>query len=186
MATLFKPTIISYRDADGLKCSLKDAAVLDEHSEPVTQEVQVKGKQRKRNVLKPGCRRIVEKTSKWYGRIKGSDGKLKSIPLDEDKDLSKEILAKKQLEASRERQGLSDPYEKHRRRPLIEHLDEYRESLKAGNSEQYAMTTYSRVLTVVKGCKFAKTADISLSRVETFLKDLRTKAGVAPSCSVSV
>jgi hypothetical protein len=107
MAFLFRPITVSYRDEKGKKCNMMEAVVLDENGRPVLELYKPKrGKPRVHAKLRPGCRQVVEKSTKWYGRIKGPDGKLRPVPLHEDKGLAEEIYAQKNLEASRKRHGL--------------------------------------------------------------------------------
>ena len=59
-------------------------------------------------------------------------------------------------------------------RPLTEHLDDFKAALLAkGGTDRHAVLVTARAHKVVDGCKFKYWADVSPSRVETYLKRLR-------------
>src|SRR5689334_19348931 len=62
----------------------------------------------KRRVPKgtPGAERVEEESSKWYGRLPGSE---KAIPLSKNKRVAQEMLAALLLKQDRARVGLNDP-----------------------------------------------------------------------------
>src|SRR5262249_29386574 len=62
----------------------------------------------------------------------------------------------------------------HHRRPLLEHLGDYRAALEARNDEpRYVALVVSRLTTLFEGCGFRLIPDLSLSRVEGWLATLR-------------
>src|SRR5262249_47949739 len=70
----------------------------------------------------------------------------------------------------------TDPYEGHRKRPLAEHLADFRRELEArGNDPRYVQLVFSRLTALVDGCGFKFFSDLSASRVMDWLADLRQK-----------
>jgi site-specific recombinase XerD len=59
-------------------------------------------------------------------------------------------------------------------RPLIEQLDEWKDTLRArGSTEDYVALSINRVRRILQGCDFMMLSDVSPSRVQTFLAGLR-------------
>src|SRR5262249_61280962 len=69
-----------------------------------------------------------------------------------------------------------DPFEEHLRRPLADHLADYRRELQARNNEpNYVALVVSRLTSLLDGCQFHFIADLSASRVIDWLAGLRKK-----------
>src|SRR5262249_60189376 len=167
-SNLFKVTVVQYwlRDAwvgpDGLPCA-KDA--------PGARFV----KARKVPKGTRGARKAKKKSPRWYGRVPGST---KPVPLSANKVAAQQILAELVKKAELGRVGIADPFEEHRQRPLREHLDDYcRYLLAKGVTRKQANQVRQRVRAVLDGCGFTFPADLSASRVQEFLADLRRRAG---------
>src|SRR5262249_33048887 len=108
------------------------------------------------------------------GRYKAADGKFRRVPLCADKTASKQLLAKLVTDAKLTQHGMGDAFEEHHKRPLREHLEDFRRYLLAkGNTEKHVQQTYTRALAVLDGCRFVFLADLSASAVAEFLHDLR-------------
>ena len=76
--------------------------------------------------------------------------------------------------AARTHAGLVDPYEAHAKRPLTEHVADWRATLLAkGNTRQHADDSASRVRRLIDGCRFAHWPDISASRVQEWIGEQR-------------
>jgi integrase len=118
----------------------------------------------------------------WYGKYTDAAGKVCRVRLCRDKTASKQMLAKLETEAALARRGLADPArEKHRQRPLTEHLDDYCRELEArDNDPRYVRLVYSRLKALLDGCDFRFLPDLSASRVMGWLAGLRTR-GQAPA-----
>jgi len=70
--------------------------------------------------------------------------------------------------------GLLDPERASGGKPLVEHLDDFGEFLKAkDNTPAYVKLIISRVSKVFKSCKFLYWMDINANRVQRYLADLR-------------
>jgi site-specific recombinase XerD len=86
------------------------------------------------------------------------------------------MLARLIGNSEREAQGMTDPFQEHRKRPLLEHLEDFKRFLVAkGNTPEYATLTHTRAKAVVEGCKFVRMADLSPSAVVGFLGELQKK-----------
>ena len=76
--------------------------------------------------------------------------------------------------------GIVDPYEEHSKRALAEHLVAWQQVLLArSNTESYVELKISRARKILDLCKFRFIADLSASRVEAALSDLRQQAANA-------
>ena len=133
---------------------------------------------------------------KWTVEGRDHNGVKRRMPAFRDKALSTELVGNvaRLVEHKSQRaplppllaawvQGLA-PEVKHRlaafglldshTRPLSEHLDDYEASLKAkGNTEEYTRQTVTRVRRVFDECGFRVWTDISASRVQEHLAELR-------------
>jgi len=70
--------------------------------------------------------------------------------------------------------GLLDPERVAVSKPLTEHLNDWTEALKAkGCSTRHVELVVSRVRKIVDGCRFRHFSDISASKAQAFLNDLR-------------
>jgi integrase len=153
MASLLKPWIVRYRDAEG------------------------------RDVPKgtPGAVKVKDRAEKWYGQYKDAAGKRCRVPLCTDKQEAKRMLAKLEVDSLRGQLGMADPYADHRSRPLLDHLEDFRRYLAAkGNSVEYVQKTCSQIGALLDGCRFIRIADLQPSAVIEFLAKLRQVAEPVP------
>lgn len=127
-----------------------------------------KGKTLTAPLTKRGDRVRVQSPS-YYGTVDG-----KPIKLFTDAVASQQRLAELIRKSERKESGVADPFEEHRRRPICEHLDDYRRSLDSLNNcaEHIAQTT-ARITAIICGCKFERIADLDSEKVAEFLHDLR-------------
>ena len=106
----------------------------------------------------------------WYGRVKGVVVCLECT----NKAAAEVKLNELILKAERRGAGMVDPFEKHTKRPLAEHLEDYRRALEAeDNVPQYVATVHSRLLALIEGCEFRFIPDVSASKAQDWLADLR-------------
>jgi integrase len=129
-------------------------------------------KQRKKTITAPlttdGTR--VRITSPfYYGRVHG-----KTVRLFKDEVASRQRLAELVRNAERGQTDLADPCDGQRRRPLAEHVDEWEAAMRNdGAGSKHVRQFSSCMRRIVEGCKFVVIADLSASRVQQFLADLR-------------
>ena len=69
--------------------------------------------------------------------------------------------------AALEKAGLANPFEDHHKRPLIEHVDDWRQALiDKGNTLLYANQSATRVGKLFDACKFSRWRDIKAGTVQ--------------------
>jgi len=87
----------------------------------------------------PGARAKKEKSKTWRGTYQGADGQEHDVPLGDDEDLARQKFVELVKRARREAAGDIDPFEDHRKRPLVEHVEEFENGLLAkGVTEKQA------------------------------------------------
>src|SRR5262245_41454143 len=131
----------------------------------------------------PGARLVEEESSKWYGEYRDEHGNMKRVPLEKDKDASRHMLRDLEKEAAHARRGLANPkLEEHLRRPLRNHLEDFKTSLEAaGNTATHIQQTVAAVLRALDACEFVYIADLDASLVEDFLIRLRQQGRALPT-----
>ena len=108
------------------------------------------------------------------GPVPRENGNEKRVPLATDRTAAQTMLAELVKKVERKSAGISDPLEEQRIRRLTEHLKDYEKYLRnKGNTEDYVLHTAYRIGACLKACRFATIPDISASRVQGFLGDLR-------------
>jgi integrase/recombinase XerD len=121
-------------------------------------------------------KRIKTKSKKWWGRFRDENGLEKRVPLAADKTAAQTMLHDLVVKVERRVAGIEDPFEKHRKRPLKDHLADFKACLEnKGATPDYVNTTHQRAEAIVLGCKFERIDQISASRVLEYLADLREK-----------
>jgi hypothetical protein len=127
-------------------------------------------KSRKVKAGTPGAKKVKKKSSKWYGHVPDNP---KPVPLSANKVAAQPLLAERVRKAELGRAGILDPFEAHRKRPLADHLTDW-EVLKArNNTGDYVALKVGRTRKVIAVCKFTFISDLSASRVEAALADMR-------------
>ena len=119
-------------------------------------------------------KRIKTKSKKWWGRFRGPDGREKRVPLATDRAASQAMLAEHVRRAERQKAGLIEPTDKYRQRPLSEHVTAFENYLVAkASSKGHVQSTVGKIKAVTSECKFERIDDISASRLQRYLADLR-------------
>ncbi len=155
MASLYRPTVIRFVDATGKRVSKST----------------------------PGAKRVREKSDTWRGKFKGADGKSRTVTLSDDRDTAESMLADHVKRSRREAAGDVDPFEAHRKRPLADHVADFRQYLESkANTSGHVRQTCSRIEAAFNACHFTKLADLSAGRVSNWLADQR-KAGLSIATS---
>ena len=122
--------------------------------------------------------RVKTKSKKWWGRFKDENGFEKRVPLATDRAAAQTMLAEHVRKVERKLAGLEDPHGKHHKRPLSEHVNDFEKFLKhKGTSAGHVQKTTQRIKSVISGCKFNSILQISPSRVQEYLADLRGCGG---------
>ena len=163
MSSIYRPTIIRYLDARGNRVP--------------------KGT--------PGAKKVKEKSDTWRGKFKGADGVCRTVTLCDDRDAAQEMFAEIAKRARRESRGDIDPFEDHRKRPLTDHLVDFKAHLEAkGNGARHVMQTCNRIQDGFDACGFKWLADLKAGRVANWLADRRKptrdkEGNVIPGLSVA-
>jgi excisionase family DNA binding protein len=120
----------------------------------------------------PGASKSVEESRKWYGSVNG-----KHVPLCRDKGASQKLLNKLLTDATMRAHGVGDPYAEHRKRPLADHLADFRAALKAkGNTPEYVALVLGRLEALAAGCGWRFPDDLSMSQADEWLDKQRGEA----------
>ncbi|MCI0460338.1 MAG: helix-turn-helix domain-containing protein [Gemmataceae bacterium] len=115
--------------------------------------------------------RVVSPT--WYGWVNSA-----AVPLCTNKTAAEIMLADLVRKAENAEVGIRDPFEQHQKRPLTEHLADYRRELEArGNAPRYISLVSSRLADLLSGCGFVFIPDLSASRVSDWLASLHDRPG---------
>lgn len=121
-------------------------------------------------------RKVKEKSKKWWGRFRDPNGREKRVPLATDRAAAQAMLAEHVRRAEREKVGIIEPTDQHRKRPIPKHQADYKRHLEAkANAPRYIAIALSRLKALTSGCKFRSIADISPSKVTNWLRDQRDK-----------
>lgn len=77
-----------------------------------------------------------------------------------------------------------DHFAEHRKRPLCDHVDEWREALVAkGTTEKHADLVAGRVRRIFEGCRFVYWPDLSASRVQRYIGEQKDRGLSIQSCN---
>jgi integrase len=121
-------------------------------------------------------KRTKRKSKRWWVRYYLPGGERRKVKGYPDRKATESLASELERRAIREHAGLTDPTEVHAKRPLDEHLAEYRDYLTAkGNTPKHVGMTESRICAVLDGCGFVKIGDVQPSTVVAFLAELRTR-----------
>ncbi len=165
MARIFKPTYPKPLPAD--------AKILQHNGRPHAQFRDRRGKLTMAPLTEDGQRVLLE-TQKWYVEYRDSSGLVRRKPGYTDKKATDQLAAKLERRAAHQAEGLIDPYEDHRKRPLPDHLEEFRSALSAkGNTPDYVTLVLGRLRTLVEGCGWRTLNDLSASQASAWLAQLR-------------
>jgi len=125
-------------------------------------------------------RTIKRRLRKWYVRYKDHDGILRTVPGYTDKEATKQLAARLERDAARRQEGIISPHESQQKRPLAEHIDDFRRYLAAkGNCPEHVARTTRHVESVCAACRFLRIADIQPSAVVEHLANLRKASAVS-------
>lgn len=134
-----------------------------------------KGKRKTAPLTADGKRMHVE-SPYWYGWVDGG-----AVKLFTDAVASQQRLAELLRKSERHETGLLDPFEAHRRRPLAEHLQDWSADLRnRGKGDKHVRAASACVRRIIEACRFARIDDVSASRIEQYLGDLRRDAPALP------
>ena len=91
-----------------------------------------------------------------------------------DRQATQHLATDLERQAIREESGDVNRFTEHRKRPLLEHAQEWRAALvNKGGTGKHAELSFNRVSRILEGCRFVRCPDLSASAVEKFLAELR-------------
>jgi hypothetical protein len=121
------------------------------------------------------------KLRRWYVKYRDADGMVRRVAGYTDKEATKQLASRLEREAARRQEGLIDPHSEQSRRPLADHLTDWEAALLAeGATPKHVRQTGACARRVIEGCGFAFMADLSASRVQQYLADLREQRRAIP------
>jgi len=119
-------------------------------------------------------KRVKKKSAYWYIDYKTAEGTRKRVKGFKDKQATAQLAAKLEKEAELAQAGIVDKYKEHHKKPLAEHIKDFKASLvNKGTTEKHACLVHNRAKAVIENCKFVFIADISASRVQRYLAERR-------------
>jgi integrase/recombinase XerC len=132
---------------------------------------------------------------KWYGEYKDADGVEQCVPLSTDKTAAAQMLADLVKKAELGKAGITDPYEAHRKRPLLctrcrcreetdagepcdcpdlPHLADFAAALRAkGDTPKHVQLTLSRLRAALDGMEAVWLADLDAGKAGEWLTTFR-------------
>jgi len=118
--------------------------------------------------------RVKTKSKKWWGRFRDENGQEKRVPLASDKAAAQAMLNEIVQKIERVKAGLVDPTDAERKRPLGEHMNEFRNFLKnKGVTSKQVHESTTQLKKIVDAQKWKRIGDISASGVLDYLGELR-------------
>ena len=132
---------------------------------------------RKRKVKLTNGKNVTRESKCWYIEYRNKDGTTKRVRGYADKAATRQKAAQLERQAERCQAGLTDKYAEHKKRPLLEHLEDFRKSLTAGNSDTHVRITLARIKRIFDGCGFCYWSDIQANKIMDFLTNLKKRNG---------
>src|SRR5262249_34284643 len=129
-------------------------------------------------------KRVRRKVKKWHIRYRCPDGRVLRVAGYSDRTATKQLAARLEKKAAQRQEGLLNPYEEHYRRPIADHLVDYRRNLEAkGNTKKHARQTCNRARAIANGCRFTYIRDLSASALVAWLAAERTAGRISARTS---
>jgi len=139
---------------------------------------------RKRKIKLGNGKTVVRQSQKWYVWLTDADGIKRTIPLFRDKTASEQRAAQLAKEIELAKAGVVNPYSDEHKRPLTEHLKDFRQYLlDKDDSADYARLTHNRVRFILAGCKFVYTPEVQASKVQRYLGERKEEGLGIKSCN---
>jgi integrase len=120
-------------------------------------------------------KRTPYKTEKWWARYRDAHGVTKRVALSENKNIAQRMLAEIVQKVELEKAGVLTDTEKHVKRPIAEHLNDFECHLRAKNNDpRYVNESLNKIRRMVSYCNWRRISDLTAQSVEAFLTNLRT------------
>ncbi len=123
----------------------------------------------------PKAGKTVRTTSKkWWGKYRDATGMIRRVSLATDKGVAQMMLNEKVRQVEREKAGLVDPTDEQRKRPLSQHLTEFKRYLQnKGVTPKQVHTAINQIQSIVGRNKWKLIGDISASGTLEVVGELR-------------
>jgi integrase len=119
--------------------------------------------------------RLRFESKKYSVTYKDHNGQVRSHKGFTDRGAAKTRASDLERQVERNSVGLVDPFEEQRKRPLSEHLADFRQHLEAkGDDPRHVRQTIAHVEAMLAGCGFSWLGDLELTRAQEWLTGLRT------------
>ena len=129
-------------------------------------------------------KKVKKQSKSWYVKYRDAGGIERRVKGYKDKIATQQLAAKLEKEAELAREGIVDRYKEHRKKPLVQHLADFRQSLlDKGDTEDYARLTHNRVKAILTACNFVFISDIQPSRVQRYLAERKRDGLGIKSCN---
>jgi integrase len=139
---------------------------------------------RKRKVTLDNGKIVVRQSQKYYTRLNDPDGIKRTIPLYTDKTASMHKALQLESEFEQAKEGIVDRFKEHRKRPLIEHLKDYRQYMvDKSDTKDYARLTHNRIKAIINGCKLVFISDVQASKVQRYIAERKNSGLSIKSCN---
>ena len=93
--------------------------------------------------------RVKTRSRKWWGRFHDATGQEKRVPLAADRTAAQSMLNEWVRRVEREKVGIIDPTDEYHKRPLWQHVVDYRQYLKSkANERRYVDMAVGRIKTL--------------------------------------
>ena len=129
-------------------------------------------------------KRTKRKLRKWYVKYRDANGCIQKVPGYTDREATKALETELQRKAARRQVGMTDPHEEHHKRPLAEHLEDYRRHMEAKNNcSEHITQSIAHCRAVFEGIAARVIGDLDADRVAAWLADRRRNHGMSISTS---
>ena len=119
--------------------------------------------------------KIKTKSKKWWGKYRDATGTIRRVPLVADKTAAQTMLNERVRKVDREKAGLVDPTDDQRKRPLAQHVAEFKKYLKnKGVTPKQVKESNAQIQKMIDGRKWKLIGDITPSSALEFLGQLRS------------
>ena len=176
MSSVYKQTYTKHIPAGATIVTRKDK---DSGREVSFARFKRKGRQVELPLNKEGTRIVLE-TSKWYAEWTLPGGEVKRCAGYKDREATVQLAAKKEREAARGEEGLTDEFQKELSRPIGEHLEDYRRALESkGDCMEHVKGTIARLEKLFAGINCRNLATLKPEAVANWLAQLRSGSEAA-------
>jgi hypothetical protein len=124
----------------------------------------------------PGAKKSVISSKKWYARVKFEDGRIKNVPLSNDKTAARQMHADLMRKIERRKAGIETAEDEGSLSPIKPLLDAYARHLRSkGNVDTYTELVSTRLEAIMDGCSFAMPKDIQAGPFLKWLEETAVK-----------